>query len=374
VASSLESLTHGWVVLQLTNSPVWVGVAAGIRGVTQSVFSIPLGAVGDRVDRRRILMITQVLGAVAMSGIWMLLVTHTLVLWHMLVLSAFLGLTASLERPAANGVLYEVVSERWLLNASAFRQMGSSLVRAGGALAGGLIIESVGPAGNYFLAVPAHLASLACLLFLRYTATNRRVVESFARSVAEGLRYVLRTPQVRRLMLLSLSIESFGFSYSSMLPVMARDILRVSASGLGALSAANGIGQLCGTFVVAWRGREENKGRFLIIAALGFGFSIIVFGLSPWFLASVFVAAVIGAMGSSYDTAMAAVLLTSSAAEMRGRVLGLYFSTVALSHAGGFITAALAALVGVPFAVAAGGAVVAASALALLTRIGTTPR
>jgi len=369
VASSLESLTQGWLVLQITNSPLWVGVAAGIRGVTQLIFSIPLGAIGDRADRRRLLALTHVLGAIGMMGLWILIVTKAVHLSHVLILSGVLGVMASLERPAANGLLYDVVGAKLLLNASAFRQMGSSLVRAGGAIAGGLLIDRGGAGPNYFLAVIAHSVALSCLLILRSPATTTRAVDTFVRSVAGGLRYMLRTPQLRQLMLLSLSIESFGFSYTSMLPVMARDVLRVGASGLGVLSAASGIGQLGGTLFVALHGNEENKHRILVAAALGFGVAIVAFGLSPWFLVSVLILVAIGGLSSNYDTAIPAVLLTSSTPEMRGRVSGVYYSTVGLTHFGGFVTGFLATLMGAPLAVAAGGGIVAISALTLFCRL-----
>jgi MFS family permease len=179
---------------------------------------------------------------------------------------------------------------------------------------------------------------------------------------------------VRRFLWLSLVTEGFGFSYSAMLPVLAKDVLRVGGIGLGYLTASGGLGQLLATLVVAARGHLMDRGRLAVFGAIGFGLSIALFGLSPWFGASLVLAGIVGVMGSIYDSGMATVLLTAASDAMRARVQGFYIATIGFNQIGGFGVGALATLVGAPLAVAASGVVAAAGAIALLPRVFATAK
>jgi MFS family permease len=170
------------------------------------------------------------------------------------------------------------------------------------------------------------------------------------------------------LLLLSIVVEAFGFGYQAMMPVMARDVLKVGGIGLGYLIAMAGVGQLAATLLVASSGDLRNKGTLLAAAAAGFGLLIALFGLSPWFSVSLVVVAAIGAFGSTYDTTMSTMLMTSASDAIRGRVLGLYYSIMGGSAFGWLGVGALAALLGMPVALAISGSLVAFWAIGLLPR------
>ena len=171
---------------------------------------------------------------------------------------------------------------------------------------------------------------------------------------------------MRGLLGLSLAIESFGFSYQYMLPVLARDVLRVGAFGLGNLSAAGGVGQLVATLRVAARGDVPRKGTIMVTSAFAFGVGLILFGLSPWFLASLVLIGIVGYAGSVYDATMSTVLQLSAREAMRGRVLGLYYATFGLNQLGALGIGAAAAVLGLPTALAVAGALVPLCALGLM--------
>ncbi|MDR7542706.1 MAG: MFS transporter [Armatimonadota bacterium] len=369
VAWTVETLTNGWLALEMTNSPFWVGIVAGVRGVGLFAFSVPGGVLGDRMDRRRLLLLSQILPALG------LLVLAPLVLWgavrlgHVIAFSLLTGVTSALEKPASSGLTYDLVGQARLLNASVFRFMAGSAVRVIGAVAGGYIIDRFGIGQNYVLAAAAHVAGAACVLALQTQATPSRVAEPFLAAVTSGVRYVARTPQVRQFLWLSLMTEGFGFSYSSMLPVVARDVLQVGGLGLGYLSAAGGLGQLAATLGLASQGDLAHKDRFTVTTAIGFGLAVALFGLSPWYPASLALVGAVGALGSLYDAGMATVLLLAASDQMRARVQGFYSATIGFNQVTGFGVGLLATLLGAPVALAISGCVAAGSALALLPRV-----
>jgi len=145
-----------------------------------------------------------------------------------------------------------------------------------------------------------------------------------------------------------------------MLPVMARDVLHVGAEGLGALSAAGGAGAMLSTIVVAGLGDFKNKGLLLLVTAAGAGVFILLFAASPWYLASMVLVAGVGASLMAYDATMGTLLQLLSTDAVRGRMMGLYGLTFGFTPVGGFLAGAIGTLIGVPFAVGLGGAIILA--------------
>jgi MFS family permease len=368
---TIETLSQGWLVLLLTNSPLWVGLVAGLRGASQAVCSLPSGSLADRMDRRTLLIATQAVGAGAASAIGLLVLAHRIQPWHLLAYVTVAGAVYSANRPCMNGLVFDVVGGQRLLNASALQSMAGSLFRIFGAVGGGVIIDKLGVGDNYLLVAGCYLAGSGALLLLRHHARAgpASASEPLFEAIAQGFRYAVRTPRIRHLLALSFINESFGFSFFTMLPVMARDVLKVGAIGMGALSAMFGLGQLTATVRITLRRDVGNKGKVVVAAALGFGIFVTLFGLSPWYLASLFLVAAIGYMGSTYDATMATVVQLATADEMRGRVLGLYAFTLSLSPLGGLITGALATILNASLAVAFSGGVVIAGAMGLFPKL-----
>ncbi|MBI2935302.1 MAG: MFS transporter, partial [Chloroflexi bacterium] len=225
----------------------------------------------------------------------------------------------------------------------------------------------LGVGQNYLVGVAAHLLAMTCLLAFRSPPNPiPRSKESFVQTLKGGLQYASRTRHVRQLLVLSLITEIFGFSYQHMMPVMARDVLKVGATGFGYLSAMGGVGQLAAMLVLVSLGDFQKKGWLLLGCAFGFGLFILFFALSPWLLVSLVLVAVVAGMGSIYDSTMATVVQTTVSADMRGRVMGLLVATFGLNQVGGLGSGAIGTLLSVPIALAIGGGVVATSALRLV--------
>ncbi len=317
------------------------------------------------MDKKRLLTTSHAVPGLVSLAFAALVILGAVRLWHTIAYAVIVGLASAVEKPSSSGLMYDLVGRERLFSASALRFLAGGLIRVVGAVAGGYVIDTLGVGYTYALIGAAHVASVGCVLRLRVPTQSRQPQPPFLVATREGFTYALRTPPIRRYLLLSLMTESFGFSISSMLPVMARDVLRVGGLGLGYLTAASGIGQVAATLAIAGRSRLANEGRIVTATALGFGAFVALFGLSPWFPLSLVLVTVIGVLGATYDSAMATVLLMVSSDAMRARVQGLYNSTIGFNMVSGLAIGILATLLGAPVALAISGTIAAVSALAL---------
>ena len=347
---TVDMLAQGWIVLEITGEPFWVGFAAGVRGITWFAFGPPTGALLDRMDRRKILAGVYLLGCAGAAVISTVVFMGAVELWHMLLFSALMGLVMAVNQPANTSLTYDIVGPQKVLNANAFRFMGAGVIRIFAAIGGGFLIDGVGVGGNYTMAAVAYAASTGFVLMLSRPQVQTRLREPFLNAITTGLKYAFTTPAVRRLLLISLAVEFFAFSYLWMMPVMAKDVLEVGGTGLGYLTAAAGGGSLAAMIVLASRGDVGNKQLLLVLAAVGFGLSLAGFGMSPWFPLSVALVFLVGCLSSTYDTSLLTSIQLSASHEMRGRILGLYVSTWGVNQLGGIGLGAIATFLGAPLA------------------------
>ncbi|MCZ6789313.1 MAG: MFS transporter [Chloroflexi bacterium] len=357
-----EMLVQGWLVLLVTDSVFWVGASAGLRGVGTVGFGLIGGVIVDRMDRRKVLLVTQLLGAGVALLVALLVVTDTVKLWHLLLVAVLQGMMMAVAMPARNALTFDIVGKERLVNALALNMMALNITRSVGALIAGVMIDSVGVGRVYYMISGSLALASVVLVFMEgdYPPTGAR--EPVWRNAREGVVHVWNNRPVRSLLSLSLLVEGFAFSFHVMLPVMARDVLHVGGTGFGVLASVGGIGALASTAVVAYMGDFRSIGRMVVMTAGGFGLFLVLFALSPALPSSFAVALValllVGAMSMAYDTTMGALLQLLVPDAVRGRVMGLYVLTFGFTPLGGFVAGAIASVVGAPIAVGLGGGVV----------------
>ena len=362
-----EAIATGWLVLQITDSPFWLGAIAGIRGLTQLTFSIVGGAIADRTELRRFLARNQRYNCLLFVVVAVLVMTGAVQLWQIMAVQIVAGFLQAMNAPANQVLLFETVGPSRMLNARAVSFLVMSLTRILSALICGAIMQAVGIGPAYLFVSSGYLLGSLALRGVRPTAA-RPSSGAAARSLLHGLTYAMRTERVREVLVLSLIVESFGFSHMQLVPVIARDVLDVGASGLGYLAAASGAGQLVATFALASVGNVVRKHVLLLSSTAAYGVAIVLFALSPWFAASLILSVAIGAAGGLYDSTISAVLPMIVRADMRGRMVGLYTATWGSNQVGSFGLGILATLVGTPVAMASFAAVVSLTALRLVPR------
>lgn len=353
-------LTIGWLVLELSDSAFWVGTAAAAQGLGQVSFGVFAGVLIDRIDRRRIFVLAQLgTGAVPLA-LGLLFVSGQIVLWHVLAARFLLGMLFAIRNPTSDTIAYQIAGSGRMLNASAALVLGFNVARViAPAAAGFLIAEWDVSSGLYFAAACGVTAAILALL-IPGTYKPAAPREPFWRAAKEGIKYAWANLPVRKLVTLSLTVETFGFSYLTILPVLARDVLGVGAAGLGMISSMSGVGAFLSTIIVASLGDFQNKGRLLATAGVSAGLSLVVFGLSRWYAVSLVLSVILGAALSTYDVMMKTMFLLVSSDHMRGRVQSIYTLTYGFNSMGGLISGAVATALGASFAIAASGTIILA--------------
>lgn len=356
----MTMLADGWLVLTLTDSPLWVGATAGMNGLGLMSFGLFGGVFLDRMDRRQALIAAQASTGAAVFILGILSVGGWIQLWHILLIAAVRGMGMGIAAPAINTLAYDVTGRNRLLNAIALLGAAMTISDIAGGLAAGTLIARAGVGPCYLTAGGCFTTALLLAAAIGHVPRVQTSQDAVWRTALAGLRYVTAHTSLRSLLLMSLLMEMFGFSYFIMLPVVARDVLGVGASGLGYLAAAGGIGALAGSITIASLGDFRAKGLLITLAGGASGAALVLFAMSPWFALSLAMATVIGAIFFTYDASMATLIQLVSSEKMRGRVLGLYSTTWGFTPVGGFISGGIATALGAPAAIGLGGGLILA--------------
>ncbi|HEV8266192.1 MAG TPA: MFS transporter [Gemmatimonadales bacterium] len=357
----MQSIAQGWLVLQLTNSPFYVGLVSALGSLGVLLFTLYAGVVADRTDKRRVVIVTQtlqMLQAFALAGlVWSGHVT----VGNVMVLAAFLGVVSAFDIPTRQSFIVEMVGKDDLMNAIALNTSTFNLTRVLGPVIAGLLIGPLGVAVCFFLNGVSYLAVIASLLAMRLTPHIPRPTPLSAwQGFREVLGYLRSDRRVSTLVVLTAVTSIFGFPYLVLMPVFARDVLGAGAAGYGALTASVGFGAVAGALTVAVFSRRIPKGRTLVAAGTSFGLLVALFATSRSFVLSVALLALVGCAMIVNNALTNTLLQTSVPDHLRGRVMGFYsFMFVGMAPFGAFQAGALAERFGAPAAVAAGGLVTA---------------
>lgn len=369
LATGVEMLTGGWLVLEVSDSAFWVGAVAGVRGVGQIGFGLVGGHLADRYNRRAVAGLAQLARGVTVAVIALLALTGNIALWHLLAASFVQGLAMSMVHPAGEALIYDTVGPGRLLSAVALKMGAISVGRIPSALITGTAITALGSGATLLIAAALFLASPVFLIFVRPRFRQEIVEGAALRTIADGLVYIWRTRSLRSLLLFSVTMELFAFSYLIILPVLARDVLQVGANGLGVLSAVSSIGGVIATAVLSGLRNTGYRGTMLIGGSVATGVLILAIGQIPLFPAAIAFSLFLGAGFLVYDATMGTLLQVQARDSMRGRVLGLYGLTWGFMSLGGLITGSVASATSVPVALTISGiAVLLSVGLLVLVR------
>ncbi len=378
IGNWMQSTAQGWLVLSLTDSRFALGAASAAATAPILVLSVFAGVLADRVDLRRLLAGTQLAAAVIAAVLAILSTTGVIQFWHVLVLAAMSGSAGALATPAFQAVVSTVVDRSAIGNAIALNSAQFNLSRVLGPMVAGVIIG----AGFLVVAFWANaiglviVAALIATLPIARASPVARVEASMWANVLDGVRYVRGERTIALLVLLAAIPALFILNYLVLMPVFARDVLRIGAPGLGLLNASLGVGALSGALFVAVLRPGGGSGR-LMLAGLGTASAaLVVFGLSTWLPLSCVALATLGASQVAYYATTNTLIQMLVTPRLRGRVLSLYIMTsLGVIPFGNLIAGAVAERVGAPIALAAGGSltlvilIVVAAAFPRLRRV-----
>lgn len=365
IGTWMQAVAQGWLVLQLTNSAFWLGLDAFMATAPGFLLTLVGGVFADLIDRRRLLIYTQVVAGLAALGLASLVATGVVNRWMVLGFSFVTGCCMALASPSYLAMTYDLVGREDLANAIAMNSTQFQLSRVVGPALAGVGFKLFGLAGCFFANGLSFIAVVAALSMVRplqarepaaHAVNDRRAL---LRDLFEGFRYVRNRPRVSSLLLLSAVNSLFGAPYFTLVPVYARDIFRLGETGLALMMGTAGAGAFFGALLVAYLGDFRRKGWLVLIGAIMFGLCVTNFALSTRLPLSLFFLFALGfalVISVSTTNTLLQKLVTD---EMRGRVMSMFIlSFMGTMPIGNILAGSASHRFGTPYTLAIGGLVV----------------
>lgn len=325
IGTWLQSAAMAWLVLQLTQSPVAVGLLAFWQFGPYAVLGLFGGAIADRLDHRRTLIATQVALAICSATIAVLTLTGIITVWEAYAIAAMRGLVLILNNPSRQAFIFQMVGRGELPNAIALNSSLANATRILGPGVGGLLIAAFGVGICFAIDAVSYVAVVIALLAMNVhelLSIERRGRPPILRGTAEGLRYVVRTPQLLIAMAMFALICIASINFSVLLPLVASDTLRSGAEVYGLLTACFGLGALGGALISASLGRATRK--VLVLSAAGFGLGELALAPQRTVAGAVLLLVATGICYTLYTSNTNAFVQIASPGYLQGRVAGLY--------------------------------------------------
>ena len=372
----MQTVAQSFVVLDLTHSGTQLGLTSAARFLPMFVFG-PLGGVfADRMDRRRVLYVTQTLSGL-LAGVFAVTVgTHSIRLWIVYLLALALGFVNVFDNPARQSFISEMVSAEDLPNAVTLNSVAMNMARVLGAALGGVIAAAIGLALCFTcnaLSFGAVLVSLAAMrgseLFPAKRASKQK------KQVRQGLRYVRNTPELLIPLVMIAVIGTLAWEFQVSLPLMASKVFHGGAASYGVMASVMGGGAVVGGLISAARSRP--RARALCLAAIGWGIAILAAAVAPSLPLELAALVFVGYGSITFNSLAKTTLQLAAKPEMRGRVMALWaLAWLGSTPIGGPIVGWAGQAIGARWALVIGGlAALACGVLALpaLTRLDRRP-
>jgi MFS family permease len=372
----MQTVAQSFVVLDLTHSGTQLGLTTAARFLPMFVFG-PLGGVfADRMDRRRVLYVTQALSGL-LAGVFAVTVgTHSIRLWIVYLLALALGFVNVFDNPARQSFISEMVSTGDLPNAVTLNSVAANMARVFGAALGGVIAAAIGLALCFTfnaLSFGAVLVSLAAMRSSELFPAER--VSRQKKQVRQGLRYVRNTPELLIPLLMIAVVGTLAWEFQVSLPLMASKVFHGGAASYGVMASVMGGGAVVGGLISAARARP--RARALCLAAIGWGIAILAAAVAPSFALELAALVFVGYGSITFNSLAKTTLQLAAKPEMRGRVMALWaLAWMGSTPIGGPIVGWTGQAIGARWALVIGGlAALACGVLALpaLTRIDRRP-
>lgn len=361
VGTWMKVTALSWLVYDLTGSPLMLGTVTFVNTLPTMALSLVGGAVADRSEKRYLLVATQGTFMVVAAALAALTLTGRIQVWHILALSTVTGIAAAIDMPARQSLIPHLVVRDDLMNAIALNSAVFNGARIFGPAIAGLVIDQAGgrTGAGWSFAVNActYLAVLVALLTIPVNSRpSGGVRQHVLKEVRDGLAFAWHHPAVRTLIILLAVAGTFGFSYTVLMPVFARDVLGVPADGYGMLLTANGIGATVGALALASI-RPARPGMVILGTLAGFVVMLALFASTPVYGFSLALMVGVGGAMTAYLAATNTTIQSIVPDELRGRVMSIYilafFGTAPL---GGLLMGFLASAAGAQTAVLIGAA------------------
>ncbi len=356
IGTQMQMVAINWHIYDLTGSAVMLGLIGLVRVVPIIVFSLAGGVFADAHDRRRVMLVTQslmmlfaaILGLATGTGMISALVIYAV--------AATIAATAAFDSPARQALAPNLVRKEHLTNALSLNNIMMQVAAITGPGLAGFLIAGLGVGAVYWINAVSFIAVLVALWLMRTpTQQNLGAARATSSALTEGVRFVFSSKIITATMLLDF-LATFFSSASALLPIFAKEILRVGPEGLGILYAAESVGAVIAGVVMARAGNVKRQGAVLLAAIASYGLATAFYGASQLFVLSFFLLALVGASDTVSTILRNTIRQLATPDHLRGRMTSVNMIFFMGGPQLGNLEAGLvAAAFGAPFAVISGG-------------------
>jgi MFS family permease len=358
VGTWMQRVGQAWLVLELTNSPFKLGLITSLQFAPVLLFSLPGGAIVDRIRKRRLLMLTQTILMFQACVLTWLVWTGRVQYWHVAVLSTVYGLAQSLDLPTRQAFISDLVGKTHLMNAIALNSAMFNAARLIGPAVAGVLIASYGLPQAFLLNALSFVAVLGALSALRTEGSpHPSAGTTFVEKIRSGVQYAATTPLIRFVLLLLLTVSFFVLNFNVLVPLVTKQVLNGGAGEFGWLMACLGGGAIVGALAMALL--LEGRPPFAmpiaagVVASIGMG----TLAFAPGFAMTAATLVVVGCAQIVFQASCNTILQLTAPDALRGRVMSLYALVFAgINPFGALMVGYVAETLGTPAACAVGGA------------------
>jgi len=350
VGTWMQYIAVSWLVYRLTNSAFMLGIVGFVGQLPTFVIPPLAGVLGDRYDRRRMLVVIQSLAMVQAAILAFLVLSHQIQVWHIIALSTFLGVINSFDMTIRQAFTVEMIDDREDLgNAIALNSTMLNAARLVGPALAGLLIVSMGEGICFLLNAISYSAVIASLLIMRIPKAGAAAVpRRILLDLREGFRYAANFPPIKWILLMLSLISLMGVSYQTLLPVFTREVFKGGANMMGFFMTMAGVGALGGAIFLAARKSVLGLPRIIAWTAGLFGLTLMAFAFSRGYWLSMGILLVSGFAMMVHMASCNTVLQTIVEEDKRSRIMSFYtMAFLGMMPFGSLLAGGLAAWIGV---------------------------
>ena len=324
VCMFMDMVVLGLLVLERTDSPMWVATVGAFRFMPWLFFGVFSGLIADRANRWGVMMMARSVNVLVIIIVLILVITDWIQPWHTLLTALALGWAFVLDIPSRHSFIHDLVGSRNLVRAMSLDTITFTIGFIIGPLSAGLFVGLTGFTGAYIFLLLLYVLSLIVISRVKSRKpTTSAVAQPILQNLVSGIRYSLQNKTIRAVLVITLIMNFMGFSAMQLFPVVARDHLHVGPGLTGVLISANGIGTLIGAAILVYLGTTKYHGRIFVLGCSLHLMGLLLFALSPWYSLSFLMLLVVGLGTSGFATMQSTIILLSSARERRGAALGV---------------------------------------------------
>ena len=348
LAQWVQAVGQGWLVFDLTHSPLQLGLVSLFQGLGMMFFTPVGGALADRMDRQRLIMFSQVVMLCQALALALLVTTGTVQVWHVMIISFISGSMFGFSSPTRQAVVPDLVGKADLMNAIALNMTVMHSMRIFGPTLAGVLIATVDVQGTFFLQAVAYLVALVVVSMLgRLPAPQMAGVRPpFVRSMREGFAHARENRILFDVLVILYLSSSLGMAYLQMMPAFAGDVLGLEGSSYGFLMVALGVGGVSGAALNTVKAEWRKPGRVLIIAMCMTGAALMLMGGGGSVVATVPALIMLGVANATVVVVATGLLQTRAEDQYRGRVMALYSLSYSVMPMAALVMGAVAETLG----------------------------